>query len=329
MKSSMSDSWLLLQPGPLCLQQVYPQLMQFKTLVGLDVQATEQVLMASLERMSGWVLNLVHPHESNHPLLLRGALEQGIRAVQQVQPSAPAKRLYLGLDAMLQYLFQGLAPLRITAGAGVHQDIFWGIYSCSLSGWSKAHQCTHVQWQASPPPLTPPSAPYGLFAGRLLAGATLAFFEEHYPCALATLGYPQARATAENIHPPREATPAQAIVTAACSLVQRGIWNPQSPPHRLWRCNQQWHLLWPLAGADLQRELVIWEAQRDTDDPGQWIQHLVAAGCLQTAAQGAVAEGIHPRTRKKVHCVVASGALAQALDRLQSALTLAVGPSTN
>lgn len=324
MKPLHSGSWLVLQPGPICLQQVYPELMQFKTLVGLGVQATEQVLMASLERMSGWVLNLVHPQEPGSPLLLRGALQQGIRTVQQAQPSAPAQRLFAGLDAMLHFLFQGLMPLRVSSGAGT-QDICWGIYSSSLSGWSKAHQCPQILWQTKLQALTSPSAPYGVFAGRLLAGATIAFFEEQYPAAFATLGHPKDSMPSGDINPIRvSSTHTQAIVSAACALVHRGIWNPHSPPHRLWRSNQQWHLLWPLAGTDLQRELLALDDSSARDDSEQWIQRLTAAGCVQRVPEGVVTEEIHPCTGKKVRSVVASGALALTLERLQNALKTSV-----
>ena len=319
MKPSSSGSWLVLQSGSACLQQVYPELMQLKTLVGLGVQATDQVLMVSLERMSGWVLNLVDPHAAEPSWLLRSAMQQGLRAVQQVPGKhPPARRLFVALDAMLQTLFQGLMALRISPGAG-GQGCSWGIYSCSLSGWSKAHQCTHIQWQLQAPWPTAVPAPYGLFAGRLLAGATLAFFEDQCPAALATLGHPGTPLVEEEPSPAPAPAPTQDIVTAACALVQRGIWNPQTPPYRLWRWEQQWHLLWPLAGTDLQRELCALDARHASEDAGQWLQRLSAAGCVQQAPEGAVGWEIHPHTGKKVRAVVASGALAHTLERLQGA----------
>ncbi len=324
MKASIPGSWLILQSAPECLKQVYPELMQFKTLVGLGYQASEQILMSTLERMSGWVLNLAHPHEPGHPLLLRGALQQGISAAQCTRDGDPVLKLLSGLNAMLHYLYQGLMHLHIHPGP-MALDTTWGIYSCSLSGWSKAHQKNHVYWQARPLLCTRLPAHYGLFAGRILAGATLAFFEDQYPAALEILGGPL---PADPAITAGQSTPAasftDAIVAAACALIHRGIWNPQRPPYRLWQYQQQWYLLWPLAAADLQRELRATQAMCVVDDSMQWGEQLAESGCLGNAPQGIITQKTHPHTWKKVNAVMASGALARILDRLQN--TPGAGP---
>ncbi|MDE2625422.1 MAG: hypothetical protein KGM40_08400 [Betaproteobacteria bacterium] len=285
-----------------CLQQARAPLLSFRTLVGLGPAEAEQVLMPSLERMAGWVLNLEAPPELGEGSLFCAALAAGSLRLAGA-PQAPLERLAIGLGGVLHTLASGLS--RWSVQAPQRDDVpRWGGHSGSLWGWARAHEVERVRCALleSAPPVP---AAVALLAGRLLSGVTIACLEAQAFAALETLwaGGP-------------EAGPALAacVAEAARSLVQRGLWRPERAPGRLWVDGEGWHLLWPLAGEDLRSEAALLGG---TLPPAQdWLAALCQAGCVHPGPGPEPALRRHPLLQRPVQAVGAAGALEAALRHL-------------
>lgn len=287
---------LILLSMPECLQRLRPEVMVFRTLVGLDYDATEAALVSSLERLADWVLNLVDPTTPDRGSLLRTALHRGIHVLQGMPAGEGATRnLVVGLETLLTVVADALQCLRVTAASasGPHP---WGIYSSSLAGWGRAHQCRQVAWsvQAPSPQSTVNRA---LLAGRVLSGATLAFLEQHEEAGVGRL-WPQAP-----VVPEARTSLAGWVAHAIRRLVQRGLWQCHVPPGRVWLQGACGYLLWPLAGQDLMKEVAVLTGALPADTPEQWLRVLVEAGCVALAGREALVTVPHPLLLRPVTAV--------------------------
>ena len=286
---------LTLLSMPECLQRLRPEVMVFRTLVGLDYEATEVALISSLERLTDWVLNLVDPAVPEQGSLLRTALRRGIGTLQGAPlGEAPCQNLVVGLETLLDVVAQALQDLRVTAAPGPATPP-WGIYSSSLAGWGRAHQCRQVEWRVLASAPRPP-VNRALLAGRVLSGATLAFLEQHvgvdrlwtHPLpAVAEPSIPLARWVAEAIR----------------RLAHRGLWKAHVPPGRVWLHGACGYLLWPLAGQDLMKEIAALTGVLPAASPEHWLQDLVRAGCVLLAGQEALITVPHPLLQRPVTAV--------------------------
>jgi len=282
-----------------CLQRLRPEVMVFRTLVGLDYEATEAALVSSLERLTDWVLNLVDPAAPGQGSLLRTALRRGIHVLQETpaREGAP-QNLVVGLETLLGVVADALQLLSVTAvpASDPHP---WGVYSSSLAGWGRAHQCRQVTWsvQAHSPQRAVNRA---LLAGRILSGATLAFLEQHAAAGVGRLWLQkEVPVVPEEARSPLAGWVAQAIRR----LVQRGLWQCHAPPGRVWLQGACGYLLWPLAGQDLMKEIAALTGALPADTSEQWLQALVRAGCLVLAGQEALVTVPHPLLLRPVTAV--------------------------
>ena len=289
---------LVLLSMPECLQRLRPEVMVFRTLVGLDYDATEAALVSSLERLADWVLNLVDPAAPGQGSLLRTALRRGIQVLQgnPAREGAP-QNLVVGLETLLGVVADALQRLRVTA-APASGTPSWGVYSSSLAGWGRAHQCRQVAWrvQASSPQHPVNRA---LLAGRILSGATLAFLEQHALACVGRLGMQQEELAVPEVRAPLAGWVAQAIRR----LVQRGLWQCHVPPGRVWLEGACGYLLWPLAGQDLMQEIAALTGALPADTPEQWLHALVRAECVVLAGGEALVTVPHPLLRRPVTAV--------------------------
>jgi hypothetical protein len=288
---------LTLLSMPECLQRLRPEVMVFRTLVGLDYAATEVALVPSLERLADWVLNLVDPAAPEHGTLLRTALRRGIGALQVVPVGeAPTQNLVVGLETLLDVVADALQRLRVTAAPGPAAQP-WGIYSSSLAGWGRAHQCRQVEWAVQDPPSRHP-VNRALLAGRVLSGATLAFLEQHARAGLGRLGMQGMLAV-----PEARAPLARWVAEAIRRLAQRGLWKCHVPPGRVWLHGACGYLLWPLAGQDLMKEIAALTGELPAASPEHWLQALVRAECVVLAGQEALVTVPHPLLLRPVTAV--------------------------
>ena len=298
---------LALQSPSSCLLQARAPLMAWRTLAELDLGETEQVLMPTLERLGGWVLNLPGRAVTD-VTVFRMALEAGIAVLQGgALRSDPPLRVAVALEAALQVVVGQLHPMQVS---GEGAAIPWGMYSCSLWGWSQAHGVDHVHWAcrpgAPPVPLT-----VALLAGRILSGATLAWLEQH--CAEGVQALWQGAGHAG----PAEDTGmfALQVQKAARALAQRGLWHPQRPPGKVWCTGRHYCLLWPLAGQDLLKEMHgVTAVPPAASLP--WLETLQRAGCVLGSGAGAVEMQMHPLLGRPVQSVLAGGLLEEALHTL-------------
>ncbi|MDE2342751.1 MAG: hypothetical protein KGL63_05060 [Betaproteobacteria bacterium] len=285
-----------------CLQQARTPLLTFRTLVGLGPAQAEQVLMPSLERMAGWVLNLGGAPETGQGLLFCTALEAGTLRLANA-PQAPLERLAIGLGGVLHTLAAALSRCAVQA-PGRDDVPRWGAHAGSLWGWARAHEVAQVRCERVEAP-APAAAAVALLAGRVLSGATMACLEAASLAALEPLWADPAGAGSAL---------ATAVAQAAASLVQRGLWQPQQAPGRIWQEGGCWYLLWPLAGEDLRTEAALLGGERLP--PERWLAALCEAGCLcvQEGAQPSLCP--HPLLRRPVQACRAAGTLESTLRRL-------------
>ncbi len=288
---------LTLLSMPECLQRLRPEVMVFRTLVGLDYGATEAALVPTLERLTDWVLNLVDPADPEHGSLLRTALRRGIGALQVTPVGEQAtQNLLVGLETLLDVVAEALQYLCVTAlpGTGAHS---WGIYSSSLAGWGRAHQCRQVEWtvQSSSPRYPVNRA---LLAGRVLSGATLAFLEQHVQSGVDRLWKQESLAV-----PATRAPLVRWVALAIRRLAQRGLWKCHVPPGRVWLQGACGYLLWPLAGQDLMKEIATLTGVLPAESPEHWLQALVSAECVVMTGQEALVTVPHPLLQRPVTAV--------------------------
>ncbi|MHB8353838.1 MAG: hypothetical protein ACYDCF_05275 [Burkholderiales bacterium] len=288
---------LILLSMPECLQRLRPEVMIFRTLVGLDYDTTEAALVSSLERLADWVLNLVDPAAPGQGSLLHTALRRGISVLQGASVGGEAPRnLMLGLEALLGAVAEALQCLRVTA-ASASGIPAWGIYSSSLAGWGRAHQCRQVAWTVQDP--SPQRAVNrSLLAGRVLSGATLAFLEQHAGAGVGRLWVEEAPVAAE-----ARAPLVRWVAQAIRRLVQRGLWQCHVPPGRVWIQGACGYLLWPLAGQDLMKEIAVLTGELPAGSPEQWLQALVRAECVVLAGREPLITVQHPLLMRPVTAV--------------------------
>jgi hypothetical protein len=282
---------------PECLQRLRPEVMVFRTLVGLDYGATEAALVPSLERLADWVLNLVDPADPEHGSLLRTALRRGIGALQIAPVGKVAiQNLVVGLETLLEVVAEALQCLCVAAvsGAATHP---WGIYSGSLAGWARAHQCRQVEWTVQ---ILAPQYPVNraLLAGRVLSGATLAFLEQHAGAEVGRLWRQDQFAV-----PATRAPLVRWVAEAIRRLAQRGLWKCHVPPGRVWLQGACGYLLWPLAGQDLMKEIAALTGVLPAESPEHWLQALVRAECVVLAGHEALVTVPHPLLKRPVMAV--------------------------
>lgn len=290
------DGLRLEAPGA-CLEQARPRLMTFRTLVGLGYGEADAVLMPSLERLAGWVLNLEDPQVPGGTLFQSG-LEAALGRLAGAGPD-PVERLAAGLGGLLQVVAEGLARCAVHAG-GESRAPDWGAHAGSLWGWAQAHGVQRVRCERRAAAAPNPAA-VALLAGRVLSGATLACLEAREPAALRSLWTPAAGG----------APLAASVAAAAAALVRRGLWRPDQPPGRVWREGEHPYLLWPLAGEDLRAEAALFGAV--PAESGAWLEALRAAGCVREESGAALALRPHPLLRRPVQALCAAGPLADAL----------------
>ncbi len=292
---------LTLMSAQECLQQARPEVMALRTLVGLDYGATEQVLISTLERLADWILNLVDPAAPDKGSLLGAALHCGIAALQRpLREDTAALNLVVSLEASLHHVSDALQRVTVTSAQGACPHP-WGIYSSSLAGWGRAHQCHHVDWVVHARPNSH-AVNRALFAGRVLSGATLAFLEQHAASSVAGLLLADVDDCLDHW-----------VEQAGRGLTQRGIWNLHAPPGRVWIQGVACYLLWPLAGQDLMREIAALKGIAPADSPEHWLRDLIQAGCLVMAGQEAIMTVHHPQLNRSVSAV-------RLADRLEATL---------
>ncbi|MDE1943197.1 MAG: hypothetical protein KGI47_08640 [Betaproteobacteria bacterium] len=285
-----------------CLQQARAPLMSFRTLVGLGPAQAEQVLMPSLERMAGWVLNLDVAPGAGQGLLFCAALEAGALRLANA-PEAPLERLAIGLGGVLYTLAAALS-CSVVQAPGRDDVPRWGAHAGSLWGWARAHEVAQVRCERAAAAV-PAVAAVALLAGRVLSGATLACLDAGSMAALEPLW-----AEGAGVGSALGASVAQ----AAASLVQRGLWQPLQAPGRIWQESGRWHLLWPLAGEDLRTEVALLGGERLM--PESWLAALRDAGCVCSDGGPQPSFCLHPLLRRTVQACVAAGPLEATLRRL-------------
>ncbi len=296
---------LALVSMPECLQRLRPEVMVLRTLVGLDHDTTERALVSTLERLADWVLNLVDPAAPEQGSLLRTALRSAIAGLQgQPVGEGGTPPLVVVLEVLLGSVSDALQGLSVTGAPGTGAPP-WGIYSSSLAGWGRAHQCREVDWTVHAP-ADRRAVNRALLAGRILSGATLAHLEQHAGADVARLWVGGASSVPVPEHRSRLE---QRVAQAMRRLAQRGLWQCHVPPGRVWWQGARCYLLWPLAGQDLMKEIAVLTGAVPADTAEQWLAQLVQAECVVPAGQDVCVTVTHPLLQRPVTAVRLAGRL--------------------
>jgi hypothetical protein len=290
----MADDTLRLETAQTVLLSSRQETLLFRTLVGLDFAETDQVLMTTLERMAGWLLNLPAHAGPGSGTLLQAALQAGIAGLRGAGPKAQApSRLARGLGAAVDCAARSLAALTVNAVRDAQVEP-WGLFSGSLSGWSRTHRCLEVRCQfRAARPLEPWRGP--LLAGRVLSGVTLAFLERHGAASFDAL-FAAVDAPAHPLH--------AEVRQAVQSLIARGIWTAGAAVTRVWCDSGRVHLLWPLAGQDLMKEIRLLSGSLPVPTLDGWLSTLGEAGIILPGTSAALIEQVvHPGLGRPVTAV--------------------------
>jgi hypothetical protein len=296
-------------------------LSHFATAARLSPLEQEAVLMASLQRMAAWVSNL--PLEGH--LVYSTALVRGIAIMEQLPPDvSPATRLARGLWASFETLADALCRLQVGAAQGGPKvgHSHWGSTSASVWGWANAQGLCQVWVAAENCRVAPAGLPW-LLLGRVLSGATLDWLEQQE--SIQDLLAEGAQATTPMLQvtrPTVSGNDAESFRGQIChairSLVKRGVWNLKIAQGRIFLCQDQLMLLWPLGGRDLFNERQgqespfarpLSESAFVPMEPG-WREQLIRCECLIKESEDGIVEAWHPLWKRFVRAVRIAPGLA-------------------
>lgn len=304
------------------LEQCAGPVAHFIALVGLPRDQVEPILISSLRRLAGWVSNL--PLD-RHPVFA-GVLLCGSSALEQMSPDAPpALRLAKGLVVCFESLAQALPRLRVTRAEpqGQGQDPGWGFVSSSLWGWSQARDISEV-WVSVDHTAEVVPGLHWLMMGRVLSGITIDWLEQEdllqewfprqarHEHAAALLLPALSKPVRSGMKQEADAIFQRQIRLAIHSLQKRGVWNLKTVQGRIFRCQDQVMLLWPLGGRDLFNERQgqehpfqrpLSEMVFDEALERSWREQLIRAGCLMRESEDGMVEAWHPLWKRFVKAV--------------------------
>jgi hypothetical protein len=295
-------------------------LSHFGTAARLSPLEQEAVLMASLHRMAAWVSNL--PLEGH--LVYSSALVRGIAIMEQLPPDvSPALRLARGLWASFETLADALCRLQVRAAQSDLKlgNSHWGLTSASVWGWANARGLCQV-WVAAEDCRVAPAGLSWLLLGRILSGATLDWLEQRE--VMQELLAPGGQATLPIRVVPQAISGNDAesfrgqICHAIRSLVKRGVWNLKIAQGRIFLCQDQLMLLWPLGGRDLFNERQGQESpfERPLSETAfvpmepDWREQLIRCECLIKESEDGIVEAWHPLWKRFVRAVRIAPGLA-------------------
>jgi hypothetical protein len=274
--------------------------------------------------MAAWVSNL--PLEGH--LVYSSALVRGIAIMEQLPSEvSPAQRLARGLWASFETLADALCRLQVGAAQGDPKvsHSHWGATSASVWGWANARGLCQV-WVAAENCRVAPVGLSWLLLGRVLSGATLDWLEQQEGIQelLAAGGQVSGEATL----PSKAASHATSLHNAESfrgqichairSLVKRGVWNLKIAQGRIFLCQDQLMLLWPLGGRDLFNERQGQELpfSRPLSESAfvpmepDWREQLIGCECLIKESENGIVEAWHPLWKRFVKAVRISPTLA-------------------
>jgi hypothetical protein len=165
-----------------------------------------------------------------------------------------------------------------------------------------------------------------LLLGRVLSGATLDWLEQQEGIQelLAAGGQASGQATLPLRVVPHAISGNDAesfrgqICHAIRSLVKRGVWNLKIAQGRIFLCQDQLMLLWPLGGRDLFNERQgqespfarpLSESAFVPMEPG-WREQLICCECLIKESEDGIVEAWHPLWKRFVRAVRIAPGLA-------------------
>lgn len=319
---------LTLDAPEVVLELAEPLISHFTLLVGLPQEQGPTILSSSLTRMAGWVCNLSLDGQG----VFRSALLRGIALLESMPNDVPpGLRLARGLGACYETLADALCKLKVHGiGASVSDHTApWTPTSGSVWGWAQAHGYPHV-WILPEIDSQTVLGLSQLLLGRVLSGATLDWLErEHLLEPL--LGNPslgaangryvsqdQGGVIAPGIKRESQSDFKGQIRHAIHSLLKRGVWNLNLAKGRIFLCQDQVMLLWPLGGRDLFNERQgqespflrpVTETRFDAQLEKRWREQLIHHGCLVGESEDGIVEAWHPLWHRFVRAVQFSAQL--------------------
>ncbi|NDU85079.1 MAG: hypothetical protein G3H99_00475 [Ferrovum sp.] len=272
----------------------------------LPAQNLESVLHASLQRMTRWVMNLPAPIEERtissdvSSWLLYQAVEKAQSGVRdEVDGSLKLSRI---LAILVETLHTGILFWKVSAP---DDAVYWGGFGSGLTRWSEGMHATRVMLEPQPRPpgywLTP-----ACLAGRILAGEAWHHLE--------SLGVSGAVPNL-TVHKPNEVAVMphhEPTLRALHSLLERRVWRVGEKPGQLWRDDLGWMFLYPLAVADICREMCRLWPHYPALSPEQGLQNLRMA---ELVVSGDIERIHHPVFHRSVAGVRVGCGLQQWLDK--------------